>query len=149
VIGLIAGLIVIGATLYVDRLRVDDPVGAVAVHGFNGAFGTIALGLLDTKSGWLTTGSTSLIVAQVVGVIAICAWGLVSGAIIAYVAKFTVGLRATVAEEEEGLDMAYHGIPAYNELDRFSESSKALYDFEASTGVAIKEADPLSSKQGA
>jgi Amt family ammonium transporter len=149
VIGLIAGLIVIGATLYVDRLRVDDPVGAVAVHGFNGAFGTIALGLLDTKAGWLTTGSTSLIVAQVVGVIAICAWGLVSGAIIAYVAKFTVGLRATVAEEEEGLDMAYHGIPAYNELDRFSESSKALYDFEASTGVVIKDADPLSSKQGA
>ena len=146
-IGLIAGLIVVGATLLVDRLRVDDPVGAVAVHGFNGAFGTIAVGLFHNESGLFTSGQTSLLIAQLVGVVTICLWGLIGGLVIAYIAKFTVGLRATVTEEEEGLDMAYHGIPAYNELDRFSESSKALYDFEASTGVTVQ--DPQASKKGA
>ncbi|WP_199617090.1 ammonium transporter [Paenibacillus alkalitolerans] len=145
IIGLIAGIIVIGATLLVDRIKVDDPVGAVAVHGFNGVFGTIAVGLFDTEAGLLTTGQASLLVAQTVGVLAICIWGFAGGAGIAYIAKATVGLRASAEEEEEGLDMAYHGIPAYNELDRFSETTKALYDFEMSTGVTIKQADPFTT----
>jgi len=146
VIGLIAGLIVIWATLFIDRLKVDDPVGAVAVHGFNGAFGTIAVGLFDAQGGLFTTGGTSLLLAQAVGALSICAWGLAGGAAIAYVAKAAVGLRATEEEEEEGLDMAYHGIPAYNELDRFSETTKALYDFEATTGVTVKQPDPFAAK---
>jgi Amt family ammonium transporter len=146
VIGLVAGLIVIWATLLVDRLKVDDPVGAVAVHGFNGLFGTIAVGLFDAGGGLFTTGQTSLLVAQVVGAFSILAWGFAGGAAIAYIAKATVGLRATEEEEEEGLDMAYHGIPAYNELDRFSETTKALYDFEATTGVSVKQPDPFAAK---
>ena len=146
VIGLVAGLIVIWATLFVDRLKVDDPVGAVAVHGFNGLFGTIAVGLFDAGGGFFTTGQTSLLVAQVVGAFSILAWGFAGGAAIAYIAKATVGLRATEEEEEEGLDMAYHGIPAYNELDRFSETTKALYDFEATTGVSVKQPDPFAAK---
>ena len=59
-IGAIAGLIVIYATLFIDNLKIDDPVGAVAVHGFNGVFGTIAVGLFDTSQGLLTTGDFSL-----------------------------------------------------------------------------------------
>ncbi|MFD2673227.1 ammonium transporter [Marinicrinis sediminis] len=139
VIGLIAGLIVIFATIFIDSIQVDDPVGAVAVHGFNGVFGTIALGLFDMEAGLFTTGQTELLIAQVVGIVAIVVWGFGGGAAIAYLAKVTVGLRASAEEEDEGLDMAYHGIPAYNELDRFSETTKALYDFEASTGVSIQE----------
>ncbi|TLS49711.1 ammonium transporter [Paenibacillus antri] len=146
VIGLVAGLIVIWATLFIDRLKVDDPVGAVAVHGFNGAFGTIAVGLFDAQGGLFTTGDASLLAAQAIGALAIIAWGFAGGAAIAYVAKVTVGLRATAEEEEEGLDMAYHGIPAYNELDRFSETTKALYDFEATTGVSVKQPDPFAAK---
>jgi len=146
VIGLAAGLIVIWATLFIDRLKVDDPVGAVAVHGFNGAFGTIAVGLFDAQAGLLTTGGTSLLGAQLAGVAAIVAWGFAGGAAIAYIAKATVGLRATAEEEDEGLDMAYHGIPAYNELDRFSETTKALYDFEATTGVTVKQPDAFAAK---
>ncbi len=145
VIGIIAGLIVIGATLLVDRMKVDDPVGAVAVHGFNGIFGTIAVGLFDKEAGLFTTGQAGLLGVQTLGVVAVCAWGFVGGLAIAYVCKVTVGLRASQAEEEEGLDMAYHGIPAYNELDRFSEVNKALYDFELTTGVTIKDPGVLPS----
>lgn len=142
--GLAAGLIVIGATLFVDRLKIDDPVGAVAVHGFNGAFGAIAVGLFDTQDGIVNGGGAALLGTQLLGVVTICAWGFAGGIAIAYIAKATVGLRASAEEEEEGLDMSYHGIPAYNELDRFSESAKAMYDFEASTGVTIKQVDALS-----
>lgn len=147
-IGLIAGLLVIGATLFIDRLKIDDPVGAVAVHGFNGAFGTIAVGLFDTEGGLFTGGGAGLLGTQSLGALVICIWGFAGGAAIAYIAKATVGLRASSEEEEEGLDMAYHGIPAYNELDRFSETAKAMYDFEATTGVTIKQAEPLIIKAG-
>jgi Amt family ammonium transporter len=139
VIGLIAGIIVIYATLFVDRLRIDDPVGAVAVHGFNGAFGTLAVGLFDAQAGVFTQGTFELLGVQAFGAFSIAAWGFAGGIAIAYICKYTVGLRANDLEEEEGLDMAYHGIPAYNELDRFSSSAGALYDFEAITGVAVKE----------
>ncbi|WP_166244176.1 ammonium transporter [Paenibacillus turpanensis] len=139
VIGLVAGLIVIAATLLIDRIQVDDPVGAVAVHGFNGIFGTIAVGLFDKEAGLFTAGQSGLLLVQLIGITAICVWGFVGGLAIAYICKITVGLRASQSDEEEGLDMAYHGIPAYNELDRFSETTKALYDFEMSTGVSIKE----------
>lgn len=149
VIGLAAGLIVIGATLYIDRLKIDDPVGAVAVHGFNGAFGALAVGLFDTQDGLLSGGGFALLGTQALGVVTICAWGFAGGAAIAYICKATVGLRASAEDEEEGLDMSYHGIPAYNELDRFSESAKAMYDFEASTGVTIKSVDALAASSKA
>ncbi len=136
-IGLLAGVIVVGATLFVDRLKIDDPVGAVAVHGFNGMFGTIAVGLFDTLEGFITTGNTSLLMIQTIGVLVISLWGFVGGCIIALIAKATVGLRATSEEEEEGLDMAYHGIPAYNELERFTDLAPSLYDFQETTGVTV------------
>lgn len=146
VIGLLAGLIIIGAILFIDKLKIDDPVGAVAVHGFNGAFGAIALGLFDSEAGLLTGGGAALVGVQLLGVAVISIWGFAGGAAIAYIAKATVGLRASTEAEEEGLDMAYHGIPAYNELDRFSETAKAMYDFEASTGISIKHVEPLAAK---
>ncbi len=136
-IGLIAGIIVIGATLFVDKIKIDDPVGAVAVHGFNGFFGIIALGLLDSQAGLLTTGETKLFLAQLLGAITISCWGFVGGLIVAKIAQVTVGLRASTKEEEEGLDMSYHGIPAYNELERFSDIPKSLYDFQETTGVNV------------
>ena len=70
-----AGLIVIYATLLIDYLKIDDPVGAVAVHGFNGVFGTIAVGLFDTSQGLLTTGDFSLIKIQILGAaVSCCLW---------------------------------------------------------------------------
>jgi ammonium transporter, Amt family len=137
IIGAISGLIVIYATLLVDHLKVDDPVGAVAVHGFNGVFGTIAVGLFDTSQGLLTTGDFSLLKVQLLGAAVVVVWGLLGGAFMARVCDKTVGLRASEREEEEGLDMSYHGIPAYNELERFTDLPTSLYNFEETTGISV------------
>jgi ammonium transporter, Amt family len=144
IIGVTSGIIVIYATLLVDHLKVDDPVGAVAVHGFNGVFGTIAVGLFDKSEGLLTTGEFSLFAVQLLGAAVVIVWGLVGGAFIAKVCEKTVGLRASEREEEEGLDMSYHGIPAYNELERFTDMPTSLYNFEETTGVSVA---PSGSKE--
>jgi ammonium transporter, Amt family len=137
IIGAISGLIVIYATLLIDNLKIDDPVGAVAVHGFNGVFGTIAVGLFDSSQGLVTTGDFSLFEVQVLGATVVVLWGLMGGTFIAKLCQKTVGFRAAEREEEEGLDMSYHGIPAYNELERFTDMPTSLYDFEETTGISI------------
>ncbi|MCF6094283.1 ammonium transporter [Microaerobacter geothermalis] len=137
IIGAIGGILVIGATLLVDRLKIDDPVGAVAVHGFNGIFGTIAVGLFDSAEGFFTTGNTSLLFVQILGALVLSIWGFAGGFAMAHFTRITVGLRASAKEEEEGLDMAYHGIPAYNDLERFVDVPSSLYDFQATTGVNV------------
>lgn len=139
-----SGIIVIYATLFIDNLKIDDPVGAVAVHGFNGVFGTIAVGLFDSTQGLLTTGHFSLLGVQLLGSFVVIAWGLISGTVIAKVAEKTVGFRVEEREEDEGLDMAYHGIPAYNDLERFADIPSNLYNFEESTGITIA---PVESKK--
>ncbi|ULO06609.1 ammonium transporter [Paenibacillus sp. 19GGS1-52] len=129
-IGLVAGVLVIWGTLAIDKLQVDDPVGAVAVHGINGSFGALAVGLLDQKAGLLTTGHFHLLGVQLLGVITVVIWGYSLSYGAAKLIQATVGLRVKDEEEEEGLDMAMHGIPAYNELERFSDQpviDQALY----------------------
>ncbi|MCM3569019.1 ammonium transporter [Neobacillus mesonae] len=137
IIGMVSGIIVIYATLLVDNIKVDDPVGAVAVHGCNGVFGTIAVGLFDQTHGLLTTGDLSLIKIQLLGAAVVMIWGFSSGTLIAKICEKTVGLRADEHDEENGLDMSYHGIPAYNELERFTDLPASLYNFEETTGVTI------------
>ena len=145
-IGAIAGLIVIYATLFIDHLKIDDPVGAVAVHGFNGVFGTIAVGLFDTSQGLLTTGDFSLIKIQILGAAIVVVFGLVAGTCIAKICEVTVGFRASEREEEEGLDMSYHGIPAYNELERFTDIPSDFYDFEESTGISVAPVKKMANE---
>lgn len=144
IIGFIAGLIVIYATLFVDHLKVDDPVGAVAVHGFNGVFGTIAVGLFDTTQGLFTTGEFSLLGVQLLGAAVVVVWGLAMGTVVAIVCEKTIGYRASEREEDEGLDMTYHGIPAYNELERFTDLPSSLFDFEETTGITVA---PIQTKK--
>jgi ammonium transporter, Amt family len=120
-IGLVAGILVIWGTLAIDKIKVDDPVGAVAVHGVNGLFGTIAVGLFDGKEGFFITGDTHLLFVQIFGVLTVSIWGFTASFGLAKLIQKTVGLRVTAQEEEEGLDMAMHGIPAYNDLERFSD----------------------------
>ncbi|AGK55440.1 ammonium transporter [Bacillus sp. 1NLA3E] len=139
-IGIISGVIVIYATLLIDHLKIDDPVGAVSVHGFNGMFGTIAVGLFDSTHGLFTTGNASLLGIQLLGAVVACTWGFVGGTFMAKVAEKTTGLRATEREEDEGLDMSYHGIPAYNELERFTDLPTSLYNFEETTGIMVAPA---------
>jgi Amt family ammonium transporter len=144
-IGALSGLLVIYATLLVDYLKVDDPVGAVAVHGFGGVFGTIAVGLLDRSQGFLTTGDFALLKVQLLGAVVVIVWGLIAGTFIAKVCTMTVGFRATEREEDEGLDMSYHGIPAYNELERFTDIPTSLFNFEETTGITV--ASPTIRKE--
>jgi Amt family ammonium transporter len=120
VIGLIAGVLVVGAVLFFDKIKIDDPVGATSVHLVCGVFGTISVGLFaqdlmpnTTGNGLFFGGGTKLLVAQIVGVlgsglftfaIALAVWGLL---------KAVMGIRVSPDEELEGLDVGEHGISAY------------------------------------
>ncbi len=121
IIGLVSGVLVILATGWVDRIMIDDPVGAVAVHGVNGVFGTLAVGLFDVHQGLFTTGNVHLLLVQALGVLVVVAWGLSTAFGLGVLLKKTMGIRVTSRSEEEGLDIVAHGIPAYNELERFSD----------------------------
>lgn len=145
IIGLISGIIVIYATIFVDNyLKIDDPVGAIAVHGFNGVFGVLAVGLFDTSQGLFTTGHFTQMGIQIIGAVVVIVWGLLGGYFMAKVCEKTVGLRATEREEDDGLDISYHGIPAYNELERYMDLPTSLFDFEEATGVKV--ASPSNKK---
>ena len=115
IIGAIAGIILVFSVELFDQvLKIDDPVGAVSVHGVNGAFGTIAVGLFATEGGLLYGGGTELLVSQLIGVGAIFVWAFGLGLILFKTIKATMGLRVPKRIEEEGLDIYEHGESAYN-----------------------------------
>jgi ammonium transporter, Amt family len=115
IIGLAAGTILVFSVEFIDqKLRIDDPVGAVSVHGVNGAFGTLAVGLFATDSGWFYGGGPSLFLTQLAGVAAVFAWAFGLGFVLFKIIKITVGLRVSRRVEEEGLDVYEHGESAYN-----------------------------------
>jgi len=115
IIGTIAGIILVLSVEFIDQfLKIDDPVGAVSVHGVNGAFGTLAVGFFATKGGLFYGGGIDLLVSQLVGVISVFAWAFGLGFILFQIIKSTVGLRVTRRIEEEGLDIYEHGESAYN-----------------------------------
>ncbi len=115
VIGLLAGIILVFSVTWFDRvLRIDDPVGAISVHGINGAFGTLMVGILATEGGLLYGGGFSLLISQFIGVISIAAWSMSLGFILFKILKATVGLRVSRRVEEEGLDIYEHGESASN-----------------------------------
>jgi Amt family ammonium transporter len=111
--GLLAGLIVVFACVFFDKIRIDDPVGAISVHGVCGAWGTLAVGLFATESGLFTTGSLSQLGVQAIGVLAAFSWSFPVSIGIFLALKYTVGLRVSPEEELEGLDITEHGIYAY------------------------------------
>ena len=112
-IGVVAGVLVVVAVEVIDKVfHVDDPVGAIAVHGCNGLWGTIACGLFSTSTGLFYTGSFAQLGVQFIGIIAIAAWTIFCMVILFNILKHTVGLRASRAEEIEGLDKHEHGLPS-------------------------------------
>lgn len=121
IIGLVAGVLVVVSVLFFDRIKVDDPVGAISVHLVNGAFGTLALGLFaedqfmpgTTGNGLFFGGGLKLFLAQLAGVVAVGVFVAVSSWILWSVIKATVGLRVSPEEEIEGLDVGEHGMTAY------------------------------------
>ncbi|MBN2879256.1 MAG: ammonium transporter [Clostridia bacterium] len=116
-IGLGAGIIVVFAVEFIERvLKVDDPVGAVSVHGVCGAWGTLAVGLFATDGGLFYGGGFKQLGIQAVGVVAVMAWTMLTAFILFTVIKKTVGLRVASNEEMEGLDIHEHGSEAYPEF---------------------------------
>ena len=123
-IGFVAGIIATNGVLLLDRVGIDDPVGAVPVHLMSGVWGTIALGFLadpdvvpggNGPAGLLYGGSAAQLVSQVTGVVAIFAFAATTVGILFLVMQSVDWLRATVDEEMTGLDLAEHATPAYNE----------------------------------
>ncbi len=106
-IGLISGVLIVLGIALIDRLKLDDPVGAVAVHLFCGIWGTLAVGVFGSKA------SISQLTAQFSGIIIIGVFCLISSMIIIYTLKAISGIRVTKNEEIEGLDLHEHGMDAY------------------------------------
>ena len=114
-IGVIAGTVLVFGVEFFDQvLHVDDPVGAVSVHGLCGATGTLLVGLFATEGGLFYGGGAKLLGVQFVGVISIAAWALGLGFLLFYIMKKTMGIRVEKIVEEEGLDIYEHGESVYN-----------------------------------
>jgi Amt family ammonium transporter len=124
IIGAVGGVVVVLGVLYLEKAKVDDPVGAVPVHLMNGVWGTLAVGLFATDTGLFTTGQTGQLIAQAVGVVSVGAWCAVTGAALFAGIKAVTGLRVSREEEIEGLDMHEHGSLAYPG-DIFTELDQA------------------------
>lgn len=115
-IGLICGIVVVFSIEFIDKkLKIDDPVGAISVHGVCGALGTILVGFFATDSGLLYGGGFDKLIIQITGVSAIVAWAVVTSFIVLFILKKTMGLRVTKEEEIDGLDIHEHGTNVYND----------------------------------
>ncbi len=113
-IGVMAGILVVYSVEFIDKvLKIDDPVGAVSVHGVCGTFGTAAVGLFAVEGGVLYGGGVNLLGIQLIGIASVFAWIILTSFVLFKVVKKTVGLRVTNEEEESGLDIGEHGIEAY------------------------------------
>ena len=117
-VGLIAGVLVALSVSLIDAIKIDDPVGAISVHGTCGILGTLWVGLAATEGGLFFGGGTELLVAQVIGILGVAAWVGVSSAILFGVLKAMGQLRVSEEEEIEGLDVHEHGVAGYPELAR-------------------------------
>ncbi len=123
IIGLVGGVLVVFATIGMDKLGIDDPVGAVPVHLCNGVFGTLAVGLFAdptvcpgasvVKPGYFMGGGMAQLMPQIQGILLVGIYTLLISAVVWYVLKFTVGIRVTPEEEMGGLDIGEHGNMAY------------------------------------
>jgi Amt family ammonium transporter len=120
IIGLIAGVLVVFAVLFFDKVKIDDPVGATSVHLVCGVFGTIAVGLFaqdlvpnTTGNGLFFGGGTKLLVAQLIGVVGTGVFTFLISLAAWWILKALLGIRVSAEEEYEGLDVGEHGITAY------------------------------------
>ncbi len=129
VIGAICGVLVVLAVEFIDKvLKIDDPVGAISVHGVCGAAGTILPGLLSLDEGLLYGHGARFLGVQLLGVISVIAWVVISMFIIFSILNKTIGLRVTPAEEIAGLDITEHGL--VNSYADFMSVTHNIYEDE-------------------
>lgn len=121
IIGLIAGILVILSIEFIDKvLKIDDPVGAVSVHGVCGAWGTLACGLFNLDGGLFYGGGFTQLGVQLVGVATFFVWAFGMGLITFSLVKLIFGIRVSAEEERKGLDISEHGSEAYNGFQIFT-----------------------------
>ena len=140
IIGIVAGVLTVVMIEVIDsRFKVDDPVGAVVVHGICGIFGTIAVGLFAKNGGLFTTGHLERLGIQLIGILAIVVWTSIVSGIILFIIKKTVGLRVSADAEIKGLDWSEHGIPYDNvdlaEINDYVPKIEELVDVENAVPV--------------
>ena len=127
VIGAVAGVLVVLAVLFFDKIKIDDPVGALAVHLVNGIWGTLALGIFaDNKisnsvAAFDCTGGMSQFLVQLKGVIAVGVFTFIVSMIVWYIIKAVLGIRVSPEEETEGLDIGEHGNECYPNFQTAAE----------------------------
>ena len=105
VVGLIAGALVVASILFFDKIKIDDPVGAISVHGVCGIWGTLAVAIFGGGD----------FMVQLTGIASVCAFAFVFSFVLFFVIKMVMGVRVSEEEEAEGLDVAEHGAPAYTD----------------------------------
>ena len=113
IIGLIAGIIVVFAIVIIDRIKIDDPVGAISVHGVCGIWGTVAVGIFSTNA-------EHSLGTQIIGTLTYAIFAFVASLILATIVKMTLGFRVTAEEETVGLDVSEHGQPAYADFQHLT-----------------------------
>jgi Amt family ammonium transporter len=133
-IGIVAGILVVGSVFFFDRIKIDDPVGAISVHLVNGIWGTLALGLFANPTvspaasvvqpGLLMGGGLAQLLPQIYGVLGTGAYVFPASLISFWILKQIVGLRVSPQEEMEGLDLGEHGNVAYPDF-RPAETAEA------------------------
>lgn len=152
VIGIVSGILIVVAVEFVDiKLKIDDPVGAFSVHGVNGMWGGLAVGLFATGNG--QNGITGLFYGggfaqlgkQALGIVTIVAWTVVCMIIVFTIIKKTVGLRVTKDEEMKGLDICEHGlISAYADFMPIGVGTASLDEtFDVDCNVPATQAVPV------
>ena len=152
IIGTVAGILVVFGVWFLDyKLRVDDPVGAVAVHCLNGIWGTVATGLFattsapgnDTVVGLFYGGGFKQLGLQLTGIVAICTWTAVTITIAFAIIKATVGLRVSEEEEIIGLDAIEHGLPSAYSGFQITDASMSM-DINENTDLGESDYEEAS-----
>ena len=115
IIGIISGVVVVFSIDFVDKkLKIDDPVGAISVHGVNGALGTLLVGVFAKDGGLFYGGGFHQLAIQAIGVFTIAIWAITVSFVVLFILKKTMGLRVSRIEEEDGLDKHEHDMSVYN-----------------------------------
>ena len=148
IIGIVAGVLCIFSVEFFDNVvKIDDPVGAVSVHCMNGMWGTIATGLFSTSEGLLYGHGFRFFGVQVLGVICVAAWVLVSMTVIFTIIKKTIGLRVTEKEEIDGLDIHEHGLTSAYAGFSISDANAAAMVPNENTDLGEDDASRASAVQ--
>lgn len=162
-IGAVAGVLVVFAVLFFDRVKVDDPVGATSVHLCCGVFGTLCIGLfaqegvttLSTRNGLFYGGGAGLLGTQLLGIAAVGAFVFAASLVLWWVLKKTMGIRVTREEEIAGLDIGEHGnhaypdfVPAVESIDYSAEGTEPepVGAVPVAEAVPVKEAAPAGER---